>query len=431
MAKLTLLKKKELVPGPATERLPLREVAPAMLAQLGADEDGVIRAVDVALSQAAWHRASDAHFEPGEEGLLLRYRIDGWLHDVGVIPREIQDNIIARIKVLARLVVYRKDFPQEGRVDAEGLMCGRAMRVATFPAVYGEKAVVRILDASDGLRDLAGLAFRAPVTAALWDYVSRPHGTLLLTGPSASGKTTTIYALLRAITAPDQPLSHVVTIEDPVEYRLRGISQTEVAPAAGFTFEMAVRSILRQDPDVIMIGEIRDAETARVAIQAGLTGHRVISTIHSGTAAGVFARLFDMGIEPFLAASSITAVLAQRLVRRSCPHCAEGYSPAQELLEAFALPLDAGPFHRGAGCETCEGLGFHGRTPLGEILRMDEILAECVLERARTRVLHALAVQQGMTPLAEDGAAKALEGLTTLEELQRVLPPRSGGAALD
>jgi len=419
--KLRLLKRKE-VPGPIpAEALPLSAVEAALLDQLAAGEDGAIRAVEVALHQAALHRASDVHFEPWDDGLAVRFRIDGILHPVTTLPKAAQEKVVARIKVLAKLVVYKKDIPQEGRIDAEAVACKRAMRVSTFPTVAGEKAVVRILDASQNLLGLDALGFGEETVALLRAFVAQPHGTLLLTGPSSSGKTTTIYALLREIAATRKPAAHMVTLEDPVEYRLGEVAQTQINPNAGLTFEAALRAVLRQDPDVIMVGEIRDPETARTAIQAGLSGHLVISTIHSGTAAGVFARLLEMGVEPFLIASSVTAVLAQRLVRRTCAACAADYAPDPALLEAFGLVPADGPFRQGAGCASCEGIGYFGRTVIGEMLRVDEALAEAILARPRTRVLQELAIKHAMTTLLQDGLAKARTGVTSLEELRRVL----------
>ncbi len=422
MVRLRLLKKKEAQAPIQTAMIPLGTIEGALLEQLDAGENGVIRAVDVALHQAALHRASDIHFEPWAECLAVRYRIDGILHNIARLPKGSQDKITARIKVLSKLVVYKKDIPQEGRIDADAAAFGQGMRVSTFPTVAGEKTVVRILDASSNLLGLDALGFREGMVARLREFMGRPHGTLLLTGPSSSGKTTTIYALLREMMATRKPAAHIVTIEDPVEYRLGEIAQTQVNPNAGFTFQTALRSILRQDPDVIMVGEVRDAETARTAIQAGLTGHLVISTIHSGTAAGVFARLLDMGIEPFLIASSVTVVLAQRLVRRNCPQCSADYEPEPALLETFGLVPGQGRFRQGNGCEACQDIGYCGRTAIAEMLTVNEELADCILARPRTRTLHKVALSNAMTTLMQDGLEKAKSGLTTLEELQRVLP---------
>ena len=405
------------------EIMPLAHIQDALVGYLGSGDMGVTRAVDAAVCQAVFHGASDLHFEPWENCLSLRYRIDGALHEVARIPKAYQEKIIARIKILARLIVYQKDAPQDGRIDANDERGGREMRVSTFPTVYGEKTVVRIFDSSRSMLVLDSLGFRPEVVSALRELIFRPQGTVLLTGPSSSGKTTTIYALLRELIGSREPAPHIVTIEDPVECRLGEISQTQINPHAGFTFENALRSALRQDPEVIMVGEIRDAETARTAIQAGLTGHLVISTIHSGTAAGVFTRLLDMGIEPFLITSSVTGVLAQRLVRVNCSQCSAEYQPEPSLLGRFEVGGEVATFRRGTGCEECEGIGYRGRTAISELLVMNEEIADLVLARSRTRVLHDAAVSGGMITLAEDGVERAERGVTALEELRRVMPP--------
>lgn len=411
----------EVTPRPSGihEPMPLDQIQHAVTGLLADEDAGPVKLVDLLLAQAVAHGASDIHFEPWLASMAVRFRLDGLLHDVASLPKSCQDRVAARLKVLARVVVYQKEVPQDGRIEASAGH-GAAMRVATYPTVNGEKVVVRLLSGVYRPMALDALGFRDDVTEALRRVVTRPQGTLLLTGPSSSGKTTTIYALLQEILERPGSAPHVVSIEDPVEHRLDKIAQTEVKPHAGFTYEAALRAVLRQDPEVIVIGEIRDAETARLAIQAGLTGHLVISTIHSGTAVGVFARLLDMGIEPFLVASSLTGVLAQRLVRLNCMACREPYAPAPD---AFS-PFPAGtPLMRGRGCPACQGIGYRGRAPLAEWLMMTEGLAELVLSRSRTRVLHEAAVAQGLVTLASDGAAKAAAGLTTAEELRRVLPP--------
>ncbi|HNR34730.1 MAG TPA: GspE/PulE family protein [Candidatus Hydrogenedentes bacterium] len=401
---------------------PLRAIEGSLRSLLGSSDEDAIRAVDVVLRHAIDNRASDIHLEPWDDCLSVRYRIDGLLHEAARLPIQHYPKILGRVKVVARMLTYQKDMPQDGRIDPEATACGKAMRVSTFPTVYGEKIVIRVLDADPSLFSLDALGFRAEVAAALRVIVGRPQGTLLLTGPASSGKTTTIYALLKEIINARTTAAHVVTIEDPVEYRLGRVAQTEVNPHVGFTFDAALRSLMRQDPEVIMIGEIRDLETARVAIQAGLTGHLVISTIHSGTAAGVFTRLLDMGVEPYLVASSITGVLAQRLLRRNCPSCATACAPDPALARRFGL-ADAGvSFVCGRGCEACQGIGYRGRSAIGELLAVDDVIANLILSRPRTFVVHEAALNRGMVPLAADGARCVREGLTTLEELARVLP---------
>ncbi|MFP4502807.1 MAG: GspE/PulE family protein [Candidatus Hydrogenedentota bacterium] len=386
------------------------------------EESGMADAVDLMISQAAYHGASDIHLEPWAEYVSLRYRIDGILQEVALIPRNFHPKIIARIKVMADMVVYRKEVPQDGRIDAEKTTCGRPLRVSTVPTVKGENTVIRLLGDLEGLYALDVLGFQPHVVAGLRESISRSQGALLLTGPSSSGKTTTIYALLREMMQLKQNATNIVTIEDPVEYVMDKISQIQVNTHVDFTFANALRSILRQDPEVIMVGEIRDLETAKMAVQAGLTGHYVISTIHSGTAAGVFTRLLDMGIEPFLVASSITAVLAQRLVRLNCPECTEPYEPPPILLERFNQVPEGQQFYRGSGCEACEGIGYRSRAAVGELLAMDTALAELVLQRPTTSRLHEAAVAQGMETLLDDAFSKARKGITTVEELFRVMP---------
>ncbi|MBN2312225.1 MAG: type II/IV secretion system protein [Candidatus Hydrogenedentes bacterium] len=403
--------------------VPLHRLEEELINRLDtAAEQGAIAAVDAALLHAVHYRASDVHLEPWDDCLALRYRIDGILHDIARIPRPHQARVIARIKILARIVVYQRDVPQDGRIEQEATPCRVPMRASTFPTVNGEKIVIRIPTAHDEMLALDALGFRPGVADALRRFCRRPQGTLLLTGPSSSGKTTTIYALLHEIMAGRDSAPHVVTIEDPVERRLPQVAQTEINPHAGFTFEAALRSLLRQDPEVIMVGEIRDVDTARTAIQAGLTGHLVISTIHSGTAAGVFTRLIDMGVEPFLVASSITGVLAQRLVRTTCPACAAPDTPDPDLCAQFGVVDGPHRFQRGAGCDACQGIGYLGRTALGELLSVNEEIAELILTRPRTSALHEAALRNHMTPLVEDGLERALDGTTTLEELNRVVP---------
>lgn len=386
------------------------------------DDSGAVDTVDAALSYAVRLRATDVYFEPWEDCSALRYRIDGILHDVAKLPKTHHARIVARVKILARMITYQKDTPQDGRIDADATPCARVIRVSAFPTVNGERIVLRIMDGAGALINLDSLGFDATLVQNLRALLERPQGSILLTGPSSSGKTTTIYALLHEILARRNPAPHIVTIEDPVERRLARVSQTEIAPQHSLTFESALRSLLRQDPEVIMVGEVRDAETARTAIQAGLTGHLVVSTIHSGTAAGVFTRLLDMGVEPYLAGSSITGVLAQRLVRVNCPHCTEPYMPDTALIAAYGFNDFGGAFRRGIGCDACNGIGYNGRTAIGELLTVTGRFSERVLARVRTSELQEAALASGMTTLAHAGSELVRNGVTTLEELKRVLP---------
>jgi type II secretory ATPase GspE/PulE/Tfp pilus assembly ATPase PilB-like protein len=378
--------------------------------------------VDILLSQAVYHGSSDVHIEPWSDYLSLRYRLDGILQQVAIIPQEYQAKIMARIKVISDLVVYRKDVPQDGRIDREKCSCGRPMRVSVVPTIRGEKMVVRILGAARDLYHLDMLGFPERITDNIRRLITRPYGSLLLTGPSSSGKTTTICAALHEMMRLLKSTINIVSIEDPVEYAMDRISQIQVNPHVEFTFATALRSILRQDPEVIVVGEIRDLETAKMAIQAGLTGHLVISTIHSGAAAGVFTRLLDMGIEPFLVASSITGALAQRLVRLNCPGCTEPYQPDPLLLKYFGLENYSGRLYHGKGCKDCQYIGYRSRAGIGEMLVADNEIDEFLLKRPTTSQLHSLAVSRGMIPLVEDGLEKAKRGITTIEELFRVLP---------
>lgn len=414
------------------------EIEAELAGLLETGDDGAIRMVDAALAHAAAHNASDVHLEPWRDTSTVRFRIDGILHDVARLPRAHHEKIAGRVKILARIISYVKDTPQDGRIEPDATPCGMALRVSTFPTVEGEKIVIRVLDMGHALFSMDALGFDAQTVEALRNLVMRPNGTILLTGPASSGKTTTIYSLLNEILLRRNPVPHTVTIEDPVECRLGRISQSQVNTHAGFTYEAALKALLRQDPEVVMLGEIRDPETARAAIQAGLTGHLVISTIHSGTAAGVFTRLLDMGVEPYLVASSITGVLSQRLLRRTCPDCAQPYPPDPALaarlglsvsgegqpISNSAVNLPSPPlFRRGAGCPACLGIGYRGRMAVGELLLVNEDISNRILSRPRTSDLNDAALAAGMRPLWQDAAARVAAGQTTVEEIARVIGP--------
>lgn len=404
--------------------IPMEEIQGRMVEALEAnDETGVANALDIALSQAAYHGASDLHMEPWTNYMVMHYRLDGMLNQVAVMSLEFQPKIIARIKVMANMVVYRRDVPQDGRIDRERTSCGRPMRISTIPTIRGEKIVIRLLGESENLFHVESLGFQPNIVDSMREIISRPQGCFLLTGPSSSGKTSTIYALLREMLVMHEFKTNVVTIEDPVEYNMDRISQVQVNPHVEFTFANALRSILRQDPEVIMVGEIRDQETAHIAIQAGLTGHFVISTIHSGTAAGVFTRLIDMGIEPFLVSSSVTGVLAQRLIRLNCPECTKKYKPSKASLEFFGLSANSkAKFFKGEGCDTCYNIGYRGRASIGELLLVTQAISDYVLTRPTSVQLEEIAIDEGMETLADDGLFKAQQGITSLEELIRVMP---------
>ena len=414
-------------PYSLTEPLPFGDIGTLLAALAGAGDSGAVEAVDALLVQAALHRASDVHLEPWDEGVSLRFRIDGLLHEIATLPLQHHARLAGRVKVLARMLTYQKDLPQDGRIDPEASGCGKAVRVSTFPTVNGEKLVLRVLNPDPNLFDLEVLGLDADTTTVLRGVVARPQGAFLLTGPASSGKTTTIYAMIREILGKRGASTHVVAIEDPVEYRLGRVSQSEVNPHTGFTYEAALRAALRQDPEVIVLGEIRDPETARTAIQAGLTGHLVISTIHSGTAAGVFTRLLDMGVEPYLAASSVAGVMAQRLYRRICPDCKTDAVPAPRERLRYGL-ADGASVCRPTGCPACQGIGHRGRAALGEVLMVDEALEALLQQRPRTHTLHEAAVAAGMLPLFEQAARCVRARLTSPEEMDRLFPaPGAGG----
>lgn len=375
----------------------------------------IIRLLNALLQQAAKERASDIHIEPYEKELDVRMRIDGVLRHVLAPPKIIQDALLSRIKIMANLDIAEKRLPQDGRIRL--LVAGRDVdiRVSIIPTVYGERAVLRLLDRMQGVRGLWEVGLSEADQQRLGAGLARSNGIILVTGPTGSGKTTTLYAALNHIHAETK---NIITVEDPVEYQLRGIGQINVNPRIGLSFATGLRSILRQDPDVIMVGEIRDRETAEIAIQASLTGHLVLSTLHTNDAPAAIARLLDMGVEPFLAASSLTAVVAQRLVRIICPHCKESYSPTPTESSYFTAPPSA--LWRGKGCAKCSGTGHMGRTGLYEIMEVTDSIRALITAKADAKAIKTQAVANGMRTLMDDGLIKALAGLTTLEEVLRV-----------
>jgi general secretion pathway protein E len=381
--------------------------------------------VDAILAQAVHAGASDVHFEPTYAALIVRMRLDGVLQRVATLPRELCGNVVARLKVMADLLTYRLDVPQEGRAratvpgpaGAAGGVLGDAaevdFRVSTFPTIHGERAVVRLFDPEARSFALAELGLGAGVRERLERVLADTSGLLLLTGPSGSGKTTTIYACLSHLVRASGGGRHMVTLEDPVEVALEGVSQSQVAPAAGFDFARGMRSLLRQDPEVILIGEIRDRETAQIAVEAGLTGHLVISTLHAGSACGVVGRLLEMGIEPYLLTSSLKAVVNQRLVRRLCIACARP--------EPGEAPPPADPSWQAVGCSQCFGTGYRGRKLLAEMLEIDATLRRAVLQRHDTGQLEQLARGQGQETLWDAARDALARGEVSRDELHRVL----------
>jgi general secretion pathway protein E len=397
------------------------------------DEAPIIRWVNSLMFQAAKEGASDIHIRPGEKDIIVRYRIDGVLREAKRAPKKFQASIIARVKIMAGLNIAEKRLPQSGRIRRK--MAGRDvdMRVETAPTAGGESVTIRLLDRSSVLLGLADIGFAEDHLALIREIIARPHGILLVTGPTGSGKTTTLYASLSEINSPEL---NILTVEDPVEYQLEGISQTQVNSKIDLTFASGLRSFLRQDPDVIMVGEIRDRETAEVAITASLTGHLVFSTVHTNDAAGGITRLVDMGIEPFLVASSLVGLLAQRLVRRPCHECARPVRPSAEVVRELGLdpdrffgqgykfpavkgqrPLAPGFVLEPVGCPSCQELGYKGRTGIYELLLVGEKVRRLTLDKADAGSIRNAAVEDGMVTLRYDGARKVALGMTTPEEV--------------
>jgi len=380
----------------------------------------VIRAVNRLIADAVDARASDIHLEPTDDRLAVRFRIDGMLREMPPKPAAMRAPIISRIKVMANLNIAERRLPQDGRLRLTVRGHEIDLRVASAPSIHGESVVMRILDRSNLALDPKSLGFDPDLERLFLSALAQPHGIMLVTGPTGSGKTTTLYAALAHLNAPDRKLT---TIEDPIEYRLPGVVQSQINPAIGYTFSTALRSFLRQDPDVMMVGEIRDTETAQIAVQAALTGHMILSTLHTNTAAGAVTRLLDMGVEPFLLSSVLTGVLAQRLVRRLCPHCRTPYEADAAVLARLGIDPNGGEgrtFYHPCGCEKCKGSGYAGRMAVFEFIRIDREIGTLILHRADTRAIADQAALAGCGTLRGDGIAKARLGLTALEEVLRV-----------
>jgi type II secretory ATPase GspE/PulE/Tfp pilus assembly ATPase PilB-like protein len=378
--------------------------------------------VNCLILDAVKTRASDIHIEGWETTLVVRLRISGVLTELVHLPSDLLDKISGRLKIMANLISYQTDLPQEGHVPAHPDFGGVELRVSVFPTVRGEKIVVRIFDPGNRTFELSTLGFEEDTLKIFTGLLARPSGLMLLTGPTGSGKTTAIYSALCHLVQRSGPTISISTVEDPVEFHLPLISQAEVKPARDFTYPIALRSLMRQDPQVIMVGEIRDAETAAIAVQAGLTGHLVISTIHSGSTAGVFARLINMDIEPFLLSSSITGIVGLRLIRTNCSLCAAPYQPEPGLVRLLPQEfVESAHFRRGTGCAECLHTGFSGRTALTEMLVVDEVLREAILQKLPTRSLQEVAIRQGMRTLLQSGLRRVMKGETALEEILRVV----------
>jgi len=383
-----------------------------------ASEAPVIKLVNHIISEAIESRASDIHFEPFADELLLRYRIDGILHEFDPPPKRLSSAITTRIKIMAKMDISERRLPQDGRIKLKILGKDIDMRVSTLPTLHGESVVMRILDRGNLVLDLSQMGFPKKVHEELETLILKPYGKLLVTGPTGSGKTTTLYAALSKINTPNKK---IITVEDPVEYQMRGINQIHVKSQIGLNFASGLRSIVRQDPDVIMVGEIRDPETAEISIQAALTGHLVFSTVHTNDAAGAITRLLDMGIENFLISSALLGVLAQRLVRVICPDCKEEKSLAPTLrAEMGHFGKEDTKVYHGKGCKACSQTGFRGRCGIYELLVIDENIRELILKKSTAQVIRDQARQKGMTTLREDGWDKVVKGITTVEEILRV-----------
>ncbi len=385
-----------------------------------ASEAPVIRLVNLIMSRAIENRASDIHIEPFEKDLKVRYRIDGILHDVESPPKKLKAAIISRVKIMARLNIAERRLPQDGRIKLKVLGKDIDLRVSTLPTMYGESVVMRILDKSnDDLYDIMRLGLPEDSFKDFDGLIRRPHGVLLVTGPTGSGKTTTLYSALSTINLPDKK---IITIEDPVEYQMDGINQIHVNSQIGLTFGAGLRHIVRQDPDVIMVGEIRDLETAEIAIRAALTGQLVFSTLHTNDAPSAITRLIDMGAEDYLIASSLLGVLAQRLVRVICPHCKVEVFPVAEMLDEIGYKRGNGRDHffEGRGCERCSQTGFIGRVGIYELMGMSDDIRKLTIGKADSNVIRKKALEGGMRSLRADGWLKVRQGLTTISEVLRV-----------
>ncbi len=394
---------------------------PEEIHETGGDQPVVIQFVNRILTAAVQRGASDIHFEPRRDALEIRFRLDGTLQHVDSVPREYQAACASRLKILAEMNIAERRLPQDGRIGVT--VEGRSidMRVSSLPTQHGEAVVLRILDKNGVRLGLEQLGFSERNLRVLQSLIRKPHGIFLVTGPTGSGKTTTLYSALQAIHTPDV---NVITVEDPIEYELEGIRQSSINEKAGLTFARQLRAILRQDPDVIYVGEIRDAETAEIAFRAALTGHLVFSTLHCNDAAGAITRLLNMNVDPFLVASSIVGVLAQRLVRRVCARCARRATPSALDLTAFGVDVHSPDYARarflaGAGCEVCGQTGYKGRYSVQELMVMDDDIRALTLSRAPAMRIRQAAIARGMVPMRQDAAAKVMQGLSTFEEAQK------------
>jgi len=381
----------------------------------------MVKLVNSLIIQAVAGRASDIHVEPREKELRVRYRIDGVLTEVTQFPKRMQAPIISRLKIMAEMDIAERRVPQDGRIQMKIENNGIDFRVSTLPTIFGEKVVLRILDKTRGLIHFQELGMLPEIMRKFRTIINHPYGIILVTGPTGSGKTTTLYSILNDINSPGK---NIVTLEDPVEYTLRGINQVQLNLKAGLSFAGGLRSVLRQDPDVIMVGEIRDPETAKIAIQSAMTGHLVLSTLHTNTASATLTRLMEMGIEPFLVASSVVGIVAQRLVRRLCPECKEPYEPSELLVQKLGLSPKTGEktvFYQPQGCPACSNTGFRGRLALQEVLFVSTWVRDLVTNKAPADQIETVAAEEGMITLKQDGLRKVALGLTSMEEVMKAV----------
>ncbi|NDD27277.1 MAG: type IV-A pilus assembly ATPase PilB [Proteobacteria bacterium] len=385
------------------------------------DEAPIVRVVNLIISQAINDKASDIHIEPDAKAVRVRYRVDGVLHEVMSPPKHIQAPMVSRIKIMANMDIAERRVPQDGKIHLRHDNREFDLRVSTVPTVHGEKVVMRILDKSSVMLGLNKLGFYPEVQGPLESVIEKPYGMFLVTGPTGSGKSTTLYSCLNKLNTGDV---NIMTVEDPVEYQTPGINQVQTNDKAGLTFAGALRAFLRQDPDIIMVGEIRDTETARIAVEAALTGHFVLSTLHTNDSSGAITRLTEMGVEPFLCASAIVGVLAQRLSRRICPNCKEAYAPPVESVKRFGLSAYTDSeitFYKGRGCDHCKTTGYKGRQGIFEVLVISDRIRGLILQRASTAEIRQAAMEEGMKTMQDDGLRKVLDGITSIEECLRVV----------
>ncbi len=385
------------------------------------DEAPIVRVVNLIISQAINDKASDIHIEPEIRTVKVRYRVDGVLHDVMSPPKHIQAPMVSRIKIMSNMDIAERRIPQDGKIHLRHDGREFDLRVSTVPTIHGEKVVMRILDKGSVMLGLNKLGFSEVNQRMFEDVIDKPYGMILVTGPTGSGKSTTLYSCLNKL---NTGTTNIMTIEDPVEYQLPGVNQVQVNPKANLTFASALRAFLRQDPDIIMVGEIRDQETAQIAVEAALTGHLVLSTLHTNDASGAVSRLVDMGVEPFLVASSVVGVLGQRLARTICPNCKEPYEPSPEAIKRFGLSMFSDAdlnFYRGRGCDNCKMTGYRGRTGIHEILTMTDRVRSLILNRCSTAEIKQAAMEEGMRTMQDDGLQKVLSGVTSMEECLRVV----------